>query len=380
MAQSGTRLDRVALVTDSFTTGGGLNQIYHVASGMSDIQFGVFADGGSDTEGLERLANVVLFDRGYGRGYINEYGPQIVHIHHLRPLLSYYSNTLRRAGIPVLFSVHGIHLHRYEFLPGLRSGVGRLLRLNLERHLYRKVSRLIAVSEEDQRYLRENHGIDSCIHVPNGIDFETFDRIRLSKQGLRKEFSLPPNSLLFLTVGRFSFQKGYDLLIKALGLARRNLSGRDVKFVLVGEGEELVSATNLAREQGVSDIVLFLGRVQGAGRLMKASDVFVLPSRWEGLPITLLEAACCRLPILCSDTYGSREIVKDGETGLTFENQNVEQLAARILEVVDGKHDLEALASKADAKVRAKHSLDAMVAKLRSVYNELLGIAAAATD
>ncbi|MCB0294672.1 MAG: glycosyltransferase, partial [Calditrichaeota bacterium] len=65
----------------------------------------------------------------------------------------------------------------------------------------------------------------------------------------------------------------------------------------------------LAEALGVSDLVRFTGSRDDVYRFMKACDLLLLPSRWEGLPITLLEAAVCRLPMLVSDTYGNREIV-----------------------------------------------------------------------
>lgn len=101
---------------------------------------------------------------------------------------------------------------------------------------------------------------------------------------------------------------------------------------------------------------------------MKACDMLLLPSRWEGLPITLLEAAVCRLPMLVSDTYGNREIVTHRHSGLMFENENPAALAERMLEILDGRYDLLKLAEAACRETLAQYALPDMLSRLRKLY------------
>ena len=119
---------KIALVTDSFTTGGGLEHIYQICAGMPDVEFGVFGNRGNATEKFESLQNVNIFSNGYGKEQIKKFNPDIVHIHHLKPLIKLYN-----LDIKTIFTVHGIHLHKYEFIHGLKSKIFRFLRLNLEK-------------------------------------------------------------------------------------------------------------------------------------------------------------------------------------------------------------------------------------------------------
>ena len=90
---------RIHLVTDQFSLGGGIEHIYQITKGLEDIQFGVFGEPGPAAAKFNQLENVEIHDKGYAPGYIMEKSPDIVHIHHLKPLVSFFKNPFIKKGV-----------------------------------------------------------------------------------------------------------------------------------------------------------------------------------------------------------------------------------------------------------------------------------------
>src|SRR5207244_11709205 len=112
------------------------------------------------------------------------------------------------------------------------------------------------------------------------------------------------------TVANFRPQKRLDVLVRAAALVRSELA--DVRFVLVGQGPLEPEIRELARALGVDDTVVFAGFRDDAPRVMKAFDVFVLASSYEGLSIAMLEAMTLERPMVLTDVGGIREVIVDG--------------------------------------------------------------------
>jgi glycosyltransferase involved in cell wall biosynthesis len=358
---------KVHLVTDRFSTGGGLEHIYQVAGGIKEIDFTVFGqpDSPAAVDKLAGLPNVTVDDSGFGARRITSGNPDLIHIHHLRPLLSLYRCPLRRVGVPVLFTAHGLHLHKYEFLPGWTSGLKYRLRFQLERRLLPKPDRVIAVSREDRGFMERNYRLPNVTYLTNGIAVQ--DKKKHSKKHYRRLLDLPEDTLLFVTVARFNFQKGYDILLEALGRIKARLQKSNVLFVWAGDGEEFEQIKNKAQSLGLSSCIRFLGNRSDVPDILAAADVFLLPSRWEGLPIVLLEAGLHQLPVLASDTYGNREII-GSKNGILFNNLDPTDLARKITGIMDGDHRLDQLGENLHQEVNRHYNIQRMIDGLRELY------------
>lgn len=344
---------RIALLTDKISTGGGLEHIYQLCAGMPDMTFAVFGQPGDAHGKFAGLHNVELV-LSNDNAAVQSFKPDLVHYHHLRPLV--------RASAPAgrkLFTVHGVHLHRYEFQQGLRTRLERFARLTLEKTLYRRIDRIITVSAEDADYLREHYGFDSTT-IYNGIDFAPIEAVRESGPVLRERLGLPLDKQIYLMVARFDFPKGHDVLVRAIAAMKRQGTLGQRLFVLAGDGGLMAATQALAESLGVSEHLLFLGTRRDVYALMAAADVFVLPSRWEGLPITLIEALVSRRPAVASRTYGIATVAREtGQNVRLFENENADDLA-------------HALAKPAQFESCSldMFRLEAMIASTRKVYLE----------
>jgi glycosyltransferase involved in cell wall biosynthesis len=168
-------------------------------------------------------------------------------------------------------------------------------------------------------------------------------------------------------VARFDFQKGYDILIKAIFLAKDAIEKSNARFIFVGDGPGFEKMKQLGRNLGVSGYIMFLGMRTDVYDILKAGDVFLLPSRWEGLPIVLLETGLLKLPVIASDTYGSREIIRKGN-GILFKNLDSESLAGIIKGVLDHKYDLNACVENLYKEIHKNYNLEKMLSGLREIY------------
>lgn len=325
---------KIALVTDSFTIGGGLEHIYQICLGMPDIDFGVFAKDGNAKDKFELLPNVKIFSSGYDEKYIKSFNPDIVHIHHLKPLLKLY-----KMDAKTIFTVHGVHLHKYEFVNGFKAMALKVLRLNLEKYLYKSVDKIITVSDDDKAFLKEYYKIDSEV-IYNGIDYRPIEQIVLSKEELRDKLNLQKDKQIYLTVARFDFPKGYDILINAIKILKDKKMLKNKLFLFVGDGELTNEMKNLVDESELNENIIFMGKRTDVYELMKSADCFILPSRWEGFPITLIEAMACNLPIIASNTYGNRTVKSLEQNINLFDNLDSLDLSKKILEFKDVKYSV----------------------------------------
>jgi glycosyltransferase involved in cell wall biosynthesis len=153
--------------------------------------------------------------------------------------------------------------------------------------------------------------------IPNGVDLDLYTSPQRSWQ---------PSVLL--SVGRLVYQKGFDLGIRALARLRH----LDWQWHIAGDGPEMGALKALAREQGIGDRVVFLGwqSRQELIQCYKQSNLFLFPSRHEGMPNAVLEAMASGLPVIASRISGNEELVQHEKTGLLVESENVDALESAL--------------------------------------------------
>jgi len=177
----------------------------------------------------------------------------------------------------------------------------------------------------------------TCVVSP-GIDT---DRYCPGDGGrLRRSLGIAPSEAVVLTVGRLDLRKGHDMVIRALAALRREQP--NVRYVIVGDGQERTRLMSLARDLGVQDAVLFVG-YQPAGLLpdyYRLCDVFAMPNRelpdgdTEGLGLVFLEASACRKPVIGGRAGGAVNAVAHGRTGYLVEPNGPDDVTARLKELL----------------------------------------------
>jgi glycosyltransferase involved in cell wall biosynthesis len=162
-----------------------------------------------------------------------------------------------------------------------------------------------------------------------------------------------------LAAGRFTHQKGFDLLIRAFGEA--TTEKKELRLVIAGEGPEAETLRELAAQLGLGARVSFPGRVRELSRLLKCAVAFILPSRYEGFPNVLLEALAAGVPCVATDCPGAtREILGDGAYGLLVPPDDSEALAGAI-NLIATDAELRQRLSRAATVAIERYGLDRVV-------------------
>jgi glycosyltransferase involved in cell wall biosynthesis len=185
------------------------------------------------------------------------------------------------------------------------------------------------------------------------------------RQALEREWGLAPGARLVVAVGRLVEQKHHALAIRALALVP------DATLVLVGEGRLRVDLERLAAELGLSGRVVLAGLRSDARAIMGAADAVVLPSHWEGLPLTALEALASGTPLVATAVRGSRELLHDGEDALLVPPGDAEALAEALRRALDDPELASRLAS-GGLQAAAAASEEAMVAAYLELYERIV--------
>ncbi|MBR4523483.1 MAG: glycosyltransferase [Kiritimatiellae bacterium] len=269
-------------------------------------------------------ARIFASDRGEcTAAKLNEWGAELIHVNHLKALCQLFQSPFRRPHGQVTFTVHGIHLRKYGFLPQtLANRLKRALRRRLEQWLYRKCDRLVALTPTDAKDIRRLYGEGLKVDVePNTVDPAEFAH---PVGNLRYR----PDEFAFVCIARFDFQKGQDVLLEAIALVQDELRRTQRKTLLVGGGHTLPAMRRLAAAKGIADLVEFAGEIPKAGAYMTCGKVLVAPSRWEGMPYLLLEAVARGRPVIAADCPGNRDVLAGYARGQLFKAASAPALAA----------------------------------------------------
>jgi glycosyltransferase involved in cell wall biosynthesis len=209
---------------------------------------------------------------------------------------------------------HGARvIETYHGREGWRRGLlgGNFL---ADRLVSRFVDRVIAVSEAARAFLISGKGYDArkIVVVPNGRDLSVF-RPGAGGDAVRKELGIDRATPLVGVVGRLEEQKGHVYMLDAWPSVLAEFP--DARLLLVGDGSLRGALERRARDLGVAPSVLFAGFRPDVPRVLDALDVLALPSLYEGMPLTVIEASAMAKPVVATAVDGTPEVIREGRTG-----------------------------------------------------------------
>ena len=187
---------------------------------------------------------------------------------------------------------------------------------------------------------------------------------------LHDNLKLSVGSKIIFSSGRLDHQKGFDLLIDVAVKAKKN--ALNWKFVVAGEGKLKSELVSMAAKNSVSDMIHFIGFSNEIPGLLKASDIFVLPSRYEGMPNALLEAMAAGKANVATNVNGAPELVEDGITGFLVKPDNADQLFDKLHELITNEKLRKTMESKAKERVKNHFTIEKMIDNLENLfYNQI---------
>jgi glycosyltransferase involved in cell wall biosynthesis len=279
---------------------------------------------------------------------INQINPDIIHAHSSKAgVIARIAGWITKT--PVVFTAHG-----WGFSPGTPQ-LRRTIALLAERLLASISGKIICVSESD-RQLAKHKGVGSdtsLVVVRYGIEDIHVPTPNLTQQ--------PP---LLIMVARFNEQKDQSTLLHAVA----HLRNIDFHLDFVGSGISLEPCKNLANALGITEKVSFLGDRRDVPDLLAKSQIFILSTHYEGLPISILEAMRAGLPVVATSVNGIPEEIEDGKTGLLVPPRDAKSLAEALSTLITAPELRQRMGAAAREKFLNQFTIDRMVSQIQDVY------------
>ncbi|HBU23699.1 MAG TPA: glycosyltransferase [Chlorobaculum sp.] len=250
----------------------------------------------------------------------------------------------------------------------LRLGADRKLKWPWQRFMYHTLSNGIIVnaSKIKKTLLETGYIPEAKIRVIyNGLDIAELDR-RRSEQTVAKPFPVTITGL-----GRLTWNKGYDFLIRSFSRFVEASGNRDAGIVLIGDGAQKKEFAKLADELGLADRVLFPGFQQNPYSWLAASDIFAVTSTNEGLPNALLEAMYLGNAPISTRAGGVEEVIDDGRNGLLLDYGDEEALASALQLLVKSPERRAEFARQATTRIVEQFSMERMASEIASFCREV---------
>jgi len=238
--------------------------------------------------------------------------------------------------------------------------------------LLRKADRVIVVNEEVHSLLASQGApVDQVAFIPNAVNVDYFQRTHPDeKRKARLRLGIPTEKPVIVYVGRLSHLKGVDILLQAWALLPE-ATRCGINLTLVGDGEERGGLEKLMISLGISDGVNLAGMQENVRDYYWAADIFVLPSRQEGLSNAMMEAMGCGLPVIASATGGALDMIVDGKNGWLFETANPSRLRDALLRCLQERARWDEMGREARRKAREAADIEVVVEKLETIYDRL---------
>jgi len=236
-----------------------------------------------------------------------------------------------------------------------------------DRWLAKVTSRILFASEQVLRVYHERTGISlsQCAVIPNGVNVRPVTQDRTT---FRRARGWSADDRVFLSVGRLSPEKGYADLLEAFAIVAKQLPS--ARLVLVGDGEERAALQDLRGRIGLNGQVMFAGRQDDVASWLAAGDIYVQPSRREGLPLAVLEAMAAGLPVVATAVGDVPRLITDGREGHLVAAEQPKALAAKLVAVGQNLDAQRSIVDAAKWLVASRYSDEGMVAAVEAVYAE----------
>lgn len=265
------------------------------------------------------------------------------------------------AGVKkIYFTVHGWGFYNIK-----EYGWAQWFLIFLEKLCAKFSTKIICVSEKvkEDGLKREIAQESKFLVIKNGISF----KVKEEREKMRKRLNIKEDEVVVGMVGRLAYQKDPLLFLKVAIEVQKEFP--QTKFILIGGGPLYQDCQNFIKENNLNNILLLGEKKPGETReLLLAFDIFVLTSKFEGLPITIIEAMFAKLPIVASDVGGVRELVKNGENGFLIEPENIEDFKEKISYLIKNPSKRKEMGKENFNVAKENFNLEKMIRNYSQLY------------
>lgn len=204
----------------------------------------------------------------------------------------------------IIYTAHGFHFFKGAPL------INWLLYYPIERCLSRWTDILITINQEDYQRAKKSFHAKRTEYIPGvGIDTKKFSCGLIDREEKRKSLGLKDTDIMLLSVGELIPRKNHGIVIEAVA----QLKDERYKYFICGKGDLKEKYQSMIQELGLEKQVFLLGYRNDISELCQASDLYIFPSYQEGLPVALMEAIACRVPVVCADVRGNTDLIKNSK-------------------------------------------------------------------
>jgi glycosyltransferase involved in cell wall biosynthesis len=309
----------------------------------------------------EKPFNIAIW--GKVKRFVQSLNIDLIHAHGTRANSNVFW-AAKTLGIPLIYTVHGWSFHDDQ------SFLVKTFRVQGERLLAYVSDLNISVSKTNQETGKKHFSSFDSVIINNGIDLDKFNPEHI-QSNFRSELSIPQDAIVLTFIARLNVQKQPLALLEGFSKVYKDLP--NLHLVLIGEGEEQEKCDALIKELGLKVRFHFLPFRNDVAEVLKASDIYILPSLWEGLPIGLLEAMAMEKAIIASKADGTIEIIQNGENGIFVELEALSTNIAKAIQHLYSDSELrKKLGTNARKTIQTQFSAQFMTRQIEAKYQELL--------
>lgn len=271
----------------------------------------------------------------------------------------------RKKGTNVLYTAHGFHF--YKGAPKANW----MVYFPIEYVMSMVTDCLITINDEDYSCAKKHLKAKNITKV-NGVGYNSDRYFPVSKEeklSLRRKLGYSENEKILIYVAEMNLNKNQAMLIRALNEVLK--VHKDVRLLIAGADNFNGEYPRLAKELGIENKVDFLGHREDINDLLHMSDIAVGSSYREGLPVNVMEALACGLPVVLSDNRGHRVLGVEGENGYVVKINDHDAMAKRICEIIGDEALYERLSNNAVELIRP-YSKESVLVELQEIYNQYI--------
>jgi glycosyltransferase involved in cell wall biosynthesis len=287
---------------------------------------------------------------------------ELIHAHGTRANSNVFW-AAKKLKLPIIYTVHGWSFHQDQNL------LVKTIRKAGERLLISQSDKVICVSNSNYEEGKSAIGLNKAVVINQGIDLEKFNP-RKNFGDIKKELNIAADETLVGYIARVTIQKDPITLIKSVAEVLKKTS--KIKFLIVGNGDLKDSSIELAKKLKVDSHIIFQDFRQDTPNVLSGIDIYCLPSLWEGLPIGLLEAMAMEKAIVATPVDGTREVVKNGFSGILVQQQSPIELANAIIHFHNNKDIIQLYGKNARESIEKRFEVRRMVNEVEEIYSTLL--------
>ena len=268
----------------------------------------------------------------------------------------------RKYRCKVIYMAHGFHFYKGAPVKNW------LLYYPVEKFCAHLTDVLITINKEDHDLAQKKMKAKCVKYVPGvGIDLQKYSQSTIAKAAKRREFGIPEDAVVLLSVGELNSNKNHETIIRAI-------ADMDVYYMIAGDGDLRQHLQNVIDTLGACDRVKLLGYRCDVKDLYRAADIFVFPSFREGLSVALMEAMASGLPCIASKIRGNVDLIENNKGGFLCDPQNDTEFAVK-LNTLASNTELREKMGRHNLIYVQKFSVETAINEMCRIYDaELLGV------